>query len=368
MPRCLLLLVVAGALAAQERAAKWRPVPGLASAQPLPVLLPPMPALAGASAVFTARGVDLSMLCLRNGDLHETPIRPAPPLGVSRPAFQDAARCSLQIGDFDGDGSEEVLARLPSQKAFVRTVATPRQSAWIPLRAGDGAWFSGCAFDWFGDGCAALVFVDGSRVVAAQRVFAMDTRLEPLVDLGDAKILAGTAGDFDLDGLPDLVLVMPDRGFVWCRHEGTRTEPRFSAPIPLWPADPGVVVTSVLLFPIDDDPWPDLVVGSAMRAFDGHSDFSLREPRTTDEIEQATRALENQPAAGANTESTTPGLLDRGNTQPPLPALLGRNTGDNPFAKLLEVKNRQDRIEALRWREIPMTARAPVVHYRSKAR
>jgi hypothetical protein len=363
--RCIGVLAAAGALAAQEHAAKWRPVPGLAAAQPLRVPLPrPRSPDTGAGAVFAARGRDHSVLWIQDDKLQEAPLRlsavGSAPIDID---FGNKPPVSLQLGDFDGDGRDEVIVRSLARGILVvhldepdRVIPDSRPSRGLNT---DGPWFSGRAFDWFGDGRAAPLFIEGSRVLARRDPFTK-TETVVLVDLGAANVpagttIAGTAGDFDLDGMPDLVLALPERGLVWCRHEGTRTAPRFSEPIPLWPAEPGVLVTSVQMFPIDDDPWPDLVLGTVERAREGTGDFAVRVPRVPTAAEAAKlRELEAQVAP---------------QTAPRLPTnLLPRESGSDPFATLLAAKRRADRIDELRWREQPMVARAPLVHYRSLRR
>lgn len=258
---------------------------------------------------------------------------------------------SFVIGDFDGDGADETLLRRGDGYRAMGIRRAP-DGARAP-----GTWFSGRVFDIDGDRKADLcTFADAT---VARLVDALGTpRMEPVLTLTShllpgSAIEAGTAGDFDRDGKVDLLLALPERGLVWCRGIGAAGAVQFTAPIPLWPAMPGERVTGLLLADLDQDGWLDVFVSASIPT--GNSSpfaFSHREDRrdrTPAEEARLQALLQPQPAEG--------GIR--------LPSTLHTPTV-NPFERMLEMKERRDRIQALQTRESRWLA-LPVRVHRRKA-
>lgn len=174
------------------------------------------------------------------------------------------------------------------------------------------------------------------------------------LDLPAGDTAAASAGDFDLDGLPDLLVALPQRGLVWYRNEGTRRDPRFSAAIPLWPSTPGKLVTWVMLAPVDDDPWLDVLVGTAVPTVDTVADFTARLARQRTPEEQQELARLETKLSGQALQSQL------GNA--------GAGAGPDVFQHLLAKRDWEQRRDRLKWREQPMTAEPPVVHLRERRR
>lgn len=353
--RCLLLLGVAGTLAAQEHAPAV-PVsplaPPRALAWPVPCARTPQN---GAGFVIDANG-GKPLLRWFAGLLH------GEPLGSPAADAPGTATRQLLLGDFDGDGSVEVLARGYDGVELLRLDgrdAGLARTQRMRLQAAGERWLSGTACDWFGDGMAAVARTNQEEIVVQRRILAGDQaqtllRFDPR-DLPRGAGIVGSAGDFDLDGLPDLVIALPERGLVWYRNEGTRTAPRFSAAIPLWPATPGVVVTWILVAPIDGDPWPDVLMGTAAPASERAGDFELRVPRLrTPEQDAELRQLQAKIAG--------PELKER---LGPLPGSGDPNPHDGWRSPTLKFELRRDE---LLWRDQQMTSQPPVVFLRSPRR
>lgn len=337
-----------------------RPVPRLASPQALPEQLPRSMA-AGNGAPFALVQRDRQRFVLWTDSLtHQTEFARDPGAAVEPIDQGKNGPHSLQVGDFDGDGTDDVVARFVFGLAHLvvdQKVTKEPKSVRVEE---DGPWFAGRAADWDGDGLAEIAFFSGSRVMLHHRVFD-DGPTTVLLDLGPDNLhpeatAAGTTGDWDLDGFVDLVLALPDRGLVWCRNEGARNAPKFSAPIPLWPNTPGTVVTSLLLFPVDDDPWPDLVVSTATQGFDEGFGFVMRTPRLRTPAEESElRTAESERQALRRARTPVAGL-----------ERLGVQRDENPFDRLLEQKRIDDHIARLRWNMVPMTALAPYVQLRTR--
>jgi len=143
------------------------------------------------------------------------------------------------------------------------------QGAPLPDEPEPRCWLAGRAFDWTGDGKADIAFARGSDVCLLTEGPA-STNGQLLLHLAEderpamAEIL-GTAADWDRDGDVDLVLAIPERGIVWCRNDSTTSAPVFTRPLPLWPAPPLELTTLLLAHDLDDDGWPDLLLGSTTR-------------------------------------------------------------------------------------------------------
>jgi hypothetical protein len=354
------------AVPAQERAAKARPVPGLAAPAPLPPQLPRVRAADRGACFALAQRPDKStavltyQLVLREVSFAVDPAAPVEEIGDEHRSL-----ASLVVGDFDGDGADEVLGRDLQGHPVVLVAGrapepAPRERASAPDPV-MGPWLSGRAHDWDGDGSADLLFLSGTKVQVLRGVYAA-RGCSTLLDLQGTFLppggpIAGTACDWDLDGMVDLVVSLPERGVLWCRNEGTRAAPRFAQPSVLWPAAPGVVVTSLLAFRVDDDPWDDLIVGTAAFGDDAAHRVVVRMPRVDRTPEQdeelraalAARARQRQGAALGNA---------LGNA--------GQAATPSMFERLLAAKELDDRIAALQWNHVAMVAQAPYVQLRTR--
>lgn len=362
-PRLVAALAVLTAVAApaQQRAGRARPVPGVAAPQPLPDQLPKARAIdRGAGYVLAQRGGQPVVLWCENV-LREAPFARGDAPDVPQLGFGIGPPDSLQIGDFDGDGQDDVLGRFDRNVALLLPDRVPqmaRRSPHLLRERADGPWFSGRAFDWFGDGRADVAFFDGTKIKVHREILG-DGPTDVLLDLGETNLpldatAAGTAGDWDLDGLPDLVLALPERGLVWCRHEGSRTVPKFREPTPLWPTAPGVVVCSLVLFPVDEDPWPDLVVSTAAPVAQERADFVRRVPRGG--RSQADNELLRQAEAD---------LADLEREAARVQAGLASERAEGPFGRLLRKQQLEATIARLRWQDVPMAVQRPYVHLRA---
>lgn len=358
-----ILLASTATATAQERAPRWRPVPRLSSPEPLPAQLPRGAGVGrGASFALLRRDQQPFVLWTSDRVTNQAEFERDPDAAVDSIVPGKDAPHSLQVGDFDGDGEDDVVGRWTVGIRQLVVGDVPKHVARSQPVHLEGPWFAGRAADWDGDGSAEIAFFAGSTVMLHHKVFD-DGPTTQLLDLGPDNLhpdatAAGTTGDWDLDGLVDLVFALPQRGLVWCRNEGTRAAPRFSAPIPLWPNTPGTVVTSLVLFPVDDDPWPDLVVSTAMQGHDDGFGFVGRMPRPRSPVEeQQLQAAEAELHAFRRVRQPVDGL-----------ERLGLKKEENPFDRLLGQKRLDERITRLRWIDVPMVAQAPYVQLRTKPR
>jgi hypothetical protein len=269
------------------------------------------------------------------------------------PATDAPPQLCVTKGDFDGDGFSEHLQWLAGRIRVAGQAKAPQPES------PPGTWFSGSARDLDGDGKDELLSHVGARVVRMRDVLK-EPCTDTLVDLtahllpGTA-IEAGAAGDWDRDGDVDLVLALPERGLVWLPNGGGAETPRFDVPVPLWPAAPGVRVCGLLLEDFDGDGWLDLFVTTCGRGSDGPFAFQHDEPRLdrTPAQDEELRRLERErgtiPRAGGELP-TMPGTLHGGTV--------------NPFERILQQKERADRIRNLRSIRTPWHARPVVVHVR----
>ena len=331
LPALAMLVATPATAQAQERAGNPRPVPRLGAPQALPLQLPRSMA-AGNGVPFALQRQDREQLVVWFDTVsRKTKFARDPGELVERIEQVENAPHSLLVGDFDGDGTEEVVARFMFRLVRLVVDLVPQHEPKAVRVQDDGPWFAGRAADWDGDGLADIAFFSGSRVMLHHKVFE-DGPTTVLLDLGPNNLspdatAAGTIGDWDLDGLVDLVLALPERGLVWCRNEGARHAPKFSAPIPLWPKAPGEEVLSLVLVPVDDDPWPDLIVSTAIPGNDDTHGFPMRKPRLRTPAE--TQAMQAAEAERAALRASRPmDGLER----------LGLQRPGNPFELLLEQK------------------------------
>ncbi|MBL8755183.1 MAG: VCBS repeat-containing protein, partial [Planctomycetes bacterium] len=336
------LSLAPGTLAAQ--------VPGLLATLPLPGLPRVLRLDVGTSFVLAPASDGTLDLQWVAGTLRTTPAcdwRTADEPGKDAPL-----PASLVGGDFDGDGKVEFVQRIGERYHVLGADTAPTHGRT------QGIWFSGRCFDLDGDGKAELPSHDGAQIL--QLVDALGTpRTEPLLDLNahllpGTAIEAGTAGDYDRDGDVDLVLALPERGLVWLPNLGPKSATRFGPPVPLWPYEPGTRVSGLLLEDFDGDGWPDLFVASCARGGSGPFAFQHDEERRdrTPRQEAELRRLEQKPAARPPEASL-----------PQMPGTLHSERPD-PFARLLEWKEHQDRARSLRCITTPWHARPVVVHVR----
>ncbi|HEX5052964.1 MAG TPA: VCBS repeat-containing protein [Planctomycetota bacterium] len=276
------------------------------------------------------------------------------------------------LGDFDGDGSDDVCLRLNASNARrIWTGNGPRDVTLAGFPGGEAddaaarTWLSGRAFDWNGDGRADLAFAQGGDVRMLTNVFDRDSPEQVLVHLAEGlpagTWLVGSAGDWDRDGAPDLVLALPERGIVWCKNTGTATTPAFGQVMPIWPAVPGEIVTALHLQDRDGDGWLDLFIGSAHRA-DGSGDFTMLEPRTDlTPLELAEQErLQAQLTAHAQHERRVAAGLE-----PPSPVeqLVGSDFRGTPAHA---VRDLTSALHRLQFREQPFVANAARWHARKR--
>jgi hypothetical protein len=365
------VLACGAAIPAQERAGKARPVPGLTAPRALPPQLPRVH-VADAGACFAlaprpdgATAVLTYALVLRQETFSSDPADPLEEISGAR----TKSLRSLVVGDFDADGADDVLGRDFGAPVLLAPGERPRPVPHPPTMMRDpemGPWFSGRAHDWDGDGRADVLFLTDAKVRVMRGVLAKPT-FATLIDLAGAFLppggpIAGTTADWDLDGMVDLVVSLPQRGVLWCRNEGTRAAPRFAQPSVVWPATPGVVVTSLLAFRVDDDPWDDLIVGTAAFGDDAEHRVVVRMPR----VDRTPEQDEELRAALAERQQQQQGAALR--------AAVGNALGDaRPVAfgwddRLRAMKALDDRIAALQWTSVPMVAQAPYLQLRARQR
>lgn len=272
-----------------------RPCPGLQAVVELAWLPPSRGIARGAGFVLTGQGARVEALAVAPDYtvVHSFPGAPV--------VLPDAPTCS--VGDFDGDGSDEVLAKNGTD--FVVYPFDGKRPYVVGRRASllddgsDGPWLSGRACDWNGDGRADLAVARDHDIVVLTDTLAGSWTGIALGDLPEADGemgLVATAGDFDGDGLPDLVFASPRRGLLWCRNDGTRTEPHLGEPRPLWPAEVDTFVTAVLLHDVDGDGWRDVLACRAQRGahgFELHERRHDRSPLEDGDLAAASRELDD---------------------------------------------------------------------------
>ena len=126
-----------------------------------------------------------------------------------------ATGLSLVVGDFDGDGDDDVVATAENYPTFLPKAPVLWGNGTGGFFPGDGVWFpsiqSVAVSDFDGDGKQDFVYAAVLRSPASQQWISSLVTRDGAAGLTDRRLsivsspAAFAAADFDRDGLPDLV-------------------------------------------------------------------------------------------------------------------------------------------------------------------
>ncbi|QHI68900.1 FG-GAP-like repeat-containing protein [Tichowtungia aerotolerans] len=168
--------------------------------------------------------------------------------------FENATWFSMQSGDFDGDGLQDIAAGsadsdlqlllnrgMVGGKPAVERVRIPWNRFDDPYDSGDMS-LKPCPVDWNGDGRDDIVWTGWSGFMG----LLLNRNLEGRAEFEDAGLFAGTGGlvnvvespmpdaaDWDGDGDFDLICGNVNGYFMWVENTGTSTQPKLAAAVPL---------------------------------------------------------------------------------------------------------------------------------------